>query len=1049
MTRSARTALLAVAALVGTLVGISPAQAIPDGAVALFEPSTTDSAQNLHPLGRTAAGTVWTDWYSPGVSVQPTGGDATVDDSFTFPDVVGDLITEVSYDDDDNATALTWRTIADPQIHVHEFPVDIDYEARTATGYVGVRGSGPYQVVRVDLVDDGAVTVVGTSTTNLGYLTPSSVGVAAMAANGTYKYFAFASASLSYTGKVVPTPDRYLECPWLSRAHLFCYSDTGLYRISVSTGAVSSASAMPMSMIETSTGVAFIDEGSSTGPDQLFALKDWPSTAPAPTTRVDAKYGLNGSLAPAGTAGAVLVGRSGPLGRAGIWSIPLPSGSAVQTLVAPPEPRRAGWLAAVSPGAVAWTDNTDPSGSLWTRDLTADGTPTGENRHVTDEADSGTLSAAAGRITYTGYAADGSGFYTAGTRLVDGNRNTAVDEDEDGWTAVLSGDRLLTESQSFFDDGPTWRLRDLRTGAVTTLAYAMDYDLWGERLVRLDDDGRVRLYDLRTGDAPVELRAPGPGEWLFGSVHLAGDMVAWDIMDFTDFTGLTGERATRDVATMEPATRLDDTFAIMDLSTGYVVGDDCSGDDCVTQAVALDDGQTTGLGVWYAAVDGDVVAGVDSEGVPSVQTLPDYPDAPRLLDDLDASALAGPGRTWKARIVSSRVLTACAVEIHDADSAVVRTLDCLDPYAAATVTWDGTDELGDPVPAGEYTWHVTGGAGDEDLVDYDGGDSALAGALTVNAEPAPTATTSPADDALRVAQNANVTASFSEPAEGVSGTTFRLTTPGGAVVPATVSYDALADKGTLNPTANLLADTTYTATLTGGPSAIRGTENGPLETTSWSFTTGPAPSLTSLTPASNATAASPSGSLTAVFSEAVTGLSTDTFELATEGGDPVAGAVTYNAAAKSATFNPTANLLPDTRYTATLTGGTEAVRDLAGNPLTSRSWSFTTGPAPTVTGKLPAASATGVSRTGNIVAAFSEPVTGVSGTTVKLKTSSGTSVSAAVSYSATSRKVTINPTNTLAASTKYTVTLTGGTTSIRDAAGNPLATTSWSFTTGS
>ncbi|MGX5653443.1 hypothetical protein ACWKWC_01560, partial [Geodermatophilus nigrescens] len=49
-----------------------------------------------------------------------------------------------------------------------------------------------------------------------------------------------------------------------------------------------------------------------------------------------------------------------------------------------------------------------------------------------------------------------------------------------------------------------------------------------------------------------------------------------------------------------------------------------------------------------------------------------------------------------------------------------------------------------------------------------------------------------------------------------------------------------------------------------------------------------------------------------------------------------------------------------------ITGGTSAVRDLAGNPLTTRSWSFSTGPAPTVIGKGPAAGATGVGRTASV-----------------------------------------------------------------------------------
>ena len=48
----------------------------------------------------------------------------------------------------------------------------------------------------------------------------------------------------------------------------------------------------------------------------------------------------------------------------------------------------------------------------------------------------------------------------------------------------------------------------------------------------------------------------------------------------------------------------------------------------------------------------------------------------------------------------------------------------------------------------------------------------------------------------------------------------------------------------------------------------------------------------------------------------------------------------------------------------------------------------------------------------------------------------------------TCRTMTINPNTTLAARTVYTATLTGGTTAIRDLAGNPLTTTRWSFTTG-
>jgi hypothetical protein len=44
--------------------------------------------------------------------------------------------------------------------------------------------------------------------------------------------------------------------------------------------------------------------------------------------------------------------------------------------------------------------------------------------------------------------------------------------------------------------------------------------------------------------------------------------------------------------------------------------------------------------------------------------------------------------------------------------------------------------------------------------------------------------------------------------------------------------------------------------------------------------------------------------------------------------------------------------------------------------------------------------------------------------------------------------MTLNPAGSLARTTQFTVTLTGGATAIRDLTGTPFVTTSWSFTTG-
>ena len=95
--------------------------------------------------------------------------------------------------------------------------------------------------------------------------------------------------------------------------------------------------------------------------------------------------------------------------------------------------------------------------------------------------------------------------------------------------------------------------------------------------------------------------------------------------------------------------------------------------------------------------------------------------------------------------------------------------------------------------------------------------------------------------------------------------------------------------------------------------------------------------------------------------------------------------VTYDAATRTATLNPSANLAADTQYTARLTGGTSAVRDMANNPLANVTWTFTTAPAPDTTAPTVTRAVPGQRRhrrqpEHNITVTFSEAVNGVSGT---------------------------------------------------------------------
>ena len=103
--------------------------------------------------------------------------------------------------------------------------------------------------------------------------------------------------------------------------------------------------------------------------------------------------------------------------------------------------------------------------------------------------------------------------------------------------------------------------------------------------------------------------------------------------------------------------------------------------------------------------------------------------------------------------------------------------------------------------------------------------------------------------------------------------------------------------------------------------------------------------------------------------------------------------------------------------------------------------------SPTVTSTTPASGAVGAPRAGNVTATFSETVTDVSDATVILrKTSTGSRFGGAVTYDPATQTATLNPNVTLPSSTEFNVTLTNG---IRDAAGNALAPTTWSFTTAS
>jgi hypothetical protein len=284
-----------------------------------------------------------------------------------------------------------------------------------------------------------------------------------------------------------------------------------------------------------------------------------------------------------------------------------------------------------------------------------------------------------------------------------------------------------------------------------------------------------------------------------------------------------------------------------------------------------------------------------------------------------------------------------------------------------------------------------------------------------------------------------VSAVFSEAVTGVNGSSVQLVAPNGRTVPAGVSYSAATRTATLNPSASLAANTRYTVRLT---TDIRDAAGNRLAATSWNFTTEAGPSVTGRTPALNATGIAVNANVSAVFSEAVNGVSGSTVQLISPNGRTVSAAVSYNKVNRTVTLNPKANLAVKTRYKVQLTN---RITDATGNRLVATSWNFTTEAGPSVTSRTPGPNATGFARSGNITVGFSEPVTGISTSSVRLVTAAGKTVAAKVTYDAAKRVVTLNPNANLAANTTYTVRLAN---TIKDATGNALPATSWKFRTG-
>lgn len=318
---------------------------------------------------------------------------------------------------------------------------------------------------------------------------------------------------------------------------------------------------------------------------------------------------------------------------------------------------------------------------------------------------------------------------------------------------------------------------------------------------------------------------------------------------------------------------------------------------------------------------------------------------------------------------------------------------------------------------------------------------------------APTVTvTLPANLATGVQINRRITATFSQEMDPatIGITSFYVTgpSPSTAVVPGTYTY--AGETAVFTPTNPLATNSLYTATVTTSAKNTAGVAMAANHI--WTFTTGltldaTAPTLFTTGAADGDVGLPINRNVTATFSEpmnpATLASPATNFKLTEFGSTTqIPGVVTYIG--NTATFNPTNDLKPLTRYTASISTG---ATDLAGNPLIAglraNPWSWTTAAAadttaPTVRVTSPLDLATNVPVNNSINATFSKAMDPTTMTTANFtvrEAGANDNLVGTIAYDVQNNIATFTPQNNLKPDTGYTVTVTNG---AKDLAGNAL-----------
>jgi hypothetical protein len=215
---------------------------------------------------------------------------------------------------------------------------------------------------------------------------------------------------------------------------------------------------------------------------------------------------------------------------------------------------------------------------------------------------------------------------------------------------------------------------------------------------------------------------------------------------------------------------------------------------------------------------------------------------------------------------------------------------------------------------------------------------------SANTAPPTVDSTVPAGSALSVGLYGTITATFSTAMDPATITAANFTVEGAGPVTGTVDYDDSNNTAIFTPSTPLIASSVHTVTITTGVKDVAG--NALATKKVWIFVTGSVvdttqPTVISTNPVNGGIIAV-NDNIIATFSEAMRPATIGAASFTVAGGSAVTGTVTYDASNKTAIFNPSGNLAASTGYTATMTTG---AKDLAGNPVVLKVWTFTTAAA--------------------------------------------------------------------------------------------------------